>query len=53
MSLCPLRAENGGREASDVRRMRELEAENRKLRQMYAELRLENVMLSITTGSFY
>ncbi len=35
----------GGMEASDVQRMRELEAENRKLKQMYAELSLENVML--------
>ena len=32
-------------EASDVRRMRELEDENRKLKQMYADLSLENVML--------
>ena len=35
----------GGMEASDVRRMRELEEENRKLKQMYADLSLENVML--------
>ena len=35
----------GGMEASDVQRMRDLEAENRKLKQMYAELSLENVML--------
>jgi len=35
----------GGMEASDVRRMRELEDENRKLKQMYADLSLENVML--------
>jgi putative transposase len=32
-------------ESSDVQRMRELEAENRKLRRMYAELNLENGML--------
>jgi putative transposase len=35
----------GGMEASDIRRMRELEDENRKLKQMYADLSLENVML--------
>jgi putative transposase len=35
----------GGMEASDVRRMRELEDENSKLKQMYANLSLENVML--------
>jgi len=35
----------GGMEASDVRRMRELEDENRKLKQMYADLSIENVML--------
>jgi len=32
----------GGMEASDVKRLRSLEAENRKLKQMYAELSLEN-----------
>jgi putative transposase len=32
----------GGLEVSDVRRMRELEAENAKLKRMYAELSLEN-----------
>jgi len=32
----------GGLEVSDVRRMRELEAENSKLKRMYAELSLEN-----------
>jgi putative transposase len=35
----------GGMEASDVRRMRELEAENSKLKHMYADLSLENAML--------
>ena len=35
----------GGMEASDIRRLHELEAENRKLKQMYAELSLENVIL--------
>jgi putative transposase len=32
----------GGLEASDVRRMRELEVENAKLKRMYADLSLEN-----------
>jgi putative transposase len=32
----------GGLEMSDVRRLRELEAENAKLKRMYAELSLEN-----------
>jgi putative transposase len=31
----------GGMEASDVRRMRELEEENRQLKRMYADLSLE------------
>ena len=32
----------GGMEASDVRRLKELEAENAKLKRMYADLALEN-----------
>jgi putative transposase len=32
----------GGMEASDLKRVRELEAENAKLKRMYAELALEN-----------
>ena len=35
----------GGLEVSDVRRMRELEAENSKLKRMYADLSLECVAL--------
>lgn len=31
----------GGMEASDIRRMRELEEENRQLKRMYADLSLE------------
>ena len=34
----------GGMEASDVRRLTELEEENRKLKQMYAELSLKSQM---------
>ena len=32
----------GGMQASDIRRLRELEDENRRLKQMYADLSLEN-----------
>jgi putative transposase len=35
----------GGLEVSDVRRMRELEAENSRLKRMYADLSLENQAL--------
>ena len=35
------KAKYGGMEASDLRRMKELEEENRKLKQMYADLSLE------------
>lgn len=32
----------GGMEASDIKRLKELEDENRRLKQMYADLSLEN-----------
>jgi len=35
----------GGMEVSDVKRMKELEAENAKLKRMFAEMALENVAL--------
>ncbi len=35
----------GGMQASDIRRLRELEEENRRLKQMYAELSLDHRML--------
>lgn len=35
----------GGMEASDIQRMKELEDENRRLKQMFADLSLENTML--------
>lgn len=35
----------GGMQASDIKRLRELEEENRKLKQMYAELSLDHLML--------
>ena len=34
----------GGMEASDIRRMRELEYENARLKQMYADLSLEKII---------
>jgi len=39
------KAKYGGMEASDLRRLRELEVENRRLKQMYAELSLEHEVL--------
>ena len=35
----------GGLEASDVKRLKELEQENNRLKRMYADLSLENVAL--------
>lgn len=35
----------GGMQASDIGRLRELEEENRRLKQMYADLSLENCAL--------
>jgi len=35
----------GGLDASDLKRLKELEAENRKLKQMYAESELQNRVL--------
>jgi len=35
----------GGLEASELRRVKELEAENAKLKRMYAEMALDNVAL--------
>lgn len=39
------KAKYGGLEASDLRRLRQLEDENRRLKQMYAELSLEHRVL--------
>ena len=39
------KAKYGGMEVSDVKRLKELEKENRRLKQMYADLRLENRVL--------
>lgn len=38
-------AKYGGMEASDLKKLKELEAENRKLKQMYAETELHNRVL--------
>jgi putative transposase len=35
----------GGMEASNIERLKDLEAENRKLKQMFADLSLENMAL--------
>lgn len=39
------KAKYGGMEASDVKRLQELESENRRLKQMYAELSLDHQIL--------
>ncbi len=39
------KAKYGGMEASDIKRLKELESENRKLKQMYANLSLEHEVL--------
>lgn len=44
-TLYKWRSKYGGLEVSDVRRLKALEAENRRLKQMYAELSLEHQVL--------
>jgi len=39
------KAKYGGMEVSDVKRLQELETENRRLKQMYAELSLDHQLL--------
>lgn len=39
------RSKYGGLEASDLKRLKELEEENRRLKQMYAELSLDHKVL--------
>ncbi len=39
------KAKYGGMESSDVKRLRELEEENRRLKRMYAELSLDHQIL--------
>ena len=43
-TLYKWRSKYGGMEASDVKRLKELEEENRRLKQMYAELSLKSEM---------
>jgi len=40
----------GGLEASDLKRLRDIEAENAKLKKMYAELALENAAIKDLLG---
>ena len=44
------RAKYGGKEASELKRVKELEDENRRLKNMYAELSLDHQMLKIVPG---
>ena len=39
------RSQYGGMEASDLKRLKELEEENRRLKQMYADLSLDHEIL--------
>lgn len=39
------KAKYGGMEVSDIKRLKELEEENRRLKQMYADLSLEHKVL--------
>ena len=39
------KAKYGGMEASDIKRLKDLEEENRRLKQMYADLSLEHTIL--------
>ena len=39
------KAKYGGMDASSLKRLKEVESENRKLKQMYADLSLQNVVL--------
>jgi len=43
--LLPWKSKYGGLEASDLERVKELEAENSKLKRMYAELALDNAAM--------
>ena len=45
-----LKSKYGGLEASDLKRLRDIEAENAKLKKMYAELALENAAIKDLLG---
>lgn len=44
------KAKYGGMEMNELKRVKELEAENQKLKQMYADLALDNKMLKDVLG---
>ena len=44
-TFCQWRSNYGGMDASDLRRMRELEQENARLKRMYADLSLDHSVL--------
>lgn len=44
------RKKYGGMDASQLKKLKELEEENRKLKQMYADISLDNVMLKDILG---
>ena len=44
------RKKYSGMDSSQLKRLKELEQENRKLKQMYAEISLDNVMLKDLIG---
>ncbi len=44
------KAKYGGMEAADIKRLKELEEENRRLKQMYANLSLEHTILKDIIG---
>lgn len=44
------KAKYGGMEMSELKRVKDLEEENRKLKQMYADLALDNKMLKDIIG---
>ena len=44
------KAKYGGMEMNELKRMKELEEENRKLKHMYADLALDNKMLKEVLG---
>ena len=44
-SLYKWKSKNSGMDVSQVKRLKELEEENRKLKQMYADLALDNQIL--------
>ena len=44
------RKKYGGMDAAQLKRLKELEEENRKLKQMYADISLDNIMLKDILG---